>query len=84
MLWVLLKGAETAPRSSRADVRERATNGSGKAVPKGTFNRPRKRAVRGLGLAPTSVSEWPKGYPETLLASSVAIFTYAGTAERHT
>jgi len=31
-------GAETAPRSSRADVRERATNGSERAVPSGTFD----------------------------------------------
>ena len=37
-------------------------------MPKGVFNRARKRPGPGLGEAPTSVSECPKGYSETLLA----------------
>lgn len=60
-------GAETAPRSSRADVREQATNGSDKAVPTGTFDRLRKQPVRGLGLAPTSASGTEKDIPMTCL-----------------
>ena len=58
--------------SSRADVRERATNGSDKAVPSGTFDRTRKRAVRGLGLAPTSASGTEKDIPMTCLPVLVA------------
>ena len=46
------------------------TNGSGKAVPKGTFDRPRKRSVRGLGQRPNKRIGNGKGYPDDLLAGS--------------
>ena len=36
-------------------------------MPKGVFDRVRKPSGPGLGVAPTSVSECPKGYSETLL-----------------
>lgn len=51
-----------------ADVQKQATNGSRKATPEGVFDRARKRPGPGLEEAPTSVSECPKGYSETLLA----------------
>ena len=60
-------GAETAPCSSRADVREQATNGSEKAVPQGTFDRPLARSIRGLGYSPTSSSGTEKDIPMTCL-----------------
>ena len=53
-----------------ADVQKQATNGSREATPEGVFDWTPKRPGPGLGEAPTSVSECPKGYSETLLAYS--------------
>ena len=69
-------GAQNAPQNSCADVQERATNGSGKATPKGVFDRTRERTVRGLGYSPTSTSEYPKGYPDDLLACATGTLCY--------
>ena len=53
-----------------ADVQKQATNGSRKATPESMFDRAQKRPGPGAWVLPTSVSECPKGYPETLLAYS--------------
>ena len=53
-----------------ADVQKQATNGSRKATLEGVFDWASKRPGPELGETPTSVSECPKGYSETLLAYS--------------
>ena len=53
-----------------ADVQKQATNGSRKATPESVFDRAQKRPGPGAWVLPTSVSECPKGYSETLLAYS--------------
>ena len=40
-------------------------------MPKGVFNRARKRPGPGLGEAPTGVSEEPFDYSKTLLACAI-------------
>jgi len=60
------KAAFSCPDLSARSA-ETATNGSGKAMPKGTFDRSRKQSVWGLGLAPTSASGMEKDIPMTCL-----------------
>lgn len=59
-------------------MRKQATNGSGKAVPNGTFDRARKGLVGGLGLAPASSSGTEKDIPMTCFGGDLQAGPGAG------